>query len=105
MKKLIKVSTIPMSLNTFCRGQLKMLSQYYDVIAVSSPDSELQELKEREGVKTIAVPMERHISIFKDISSLLNMINVFRRERPDIVSNGCSTDSTTVSPRTECMNG
>ena len=85
MKKLIKVSTIPMSLNTFCRGQLKMLSQYYDVIAVSSPDSELQELKEREGVKTIAVPMERHISIFKDISSLLNMIKVFRRERPDIV--------------------
>ena len=85
MKKLIKVSTVPMSLNTFCRGQLKMLSQYYDVIAVSSPDSELQELKEREGVKTIAVPMERHISIFKDISSLLNMIKVFRRERPDIV--------------------
>src|SRR5574344_489110 len=85
MKKLIKVSTVPMSLNTFCRGQLRMLSQYYDVIAVSSPDSELQELKEREGVKTIAVPMERHISIFKDISSLLNMIKVFRRERPDIV--------------------
>lgn len=85
MKKLIKVSTVPMSLNTFCRGQLKMLSQYYDVIAVSSPDSELQELQEREGVNTIAVPMERHISIFKDISSLLNMIKVFRRERPDIV--------------------
>ena len=85
MKKLIKVSTIPTSLDTFCRGQLKMLSQYYDVIAVSSPDKELKIIHDREGVRTIVVAMERHISIFKDICSLLNMIKVFRRERPDIV--------------------
>ena len=85
MKKLIKVSTIPTSLDTFCMGQLKMLSQYYEVIAVSSPDKELKIIHDREGVRTIAVAMERHISIFKDICSLLNMIKVFRRERPDIV--------------------
>lgn len=84
-KKLIKVSTVPMSLDSFCRGQLRMLSQYYDVVAVSSPEPELKMIAEREGVRTIAVPMERHISLFKDLRSLWQMVRVFRREKPDIV--------------------
>ena len=45
-KKLIKVSTVPMSLDSFCRGQLQMLSQYYDVVAVSSPEPELKMIAE-----------------------------------------------------------
>lgn len=84
-KKLIKVSTVPISLDSFCRGQLQMLSQYYDVVAVSSPEPELKMIAEREGVRTIAVPMERHISLFKDLRSLWQMVRVFRREKPDIV--------------------
>lgn len=84
-KTLIKVSTVPMSLDSFCRGQLQMLSQYYDVVAVSSPEPELKMIAEREGVRTIAVPMERHISLFKDLRSLWQMVRVFRREKPDIV--------------------
>lgn len=85
MKKLIKISTVPQSLNGFCRGQLKMLSAYYEVVAVSSPEPELRMLEEREGVRTIAVPMERHISLLKDLRSLWRMVRVFRREKPDIV--------------------
>lgn len=84
-KKLIKVSTVPMSLDSFCRGQLQMLSQYYDVVAVSSPEPELKMIAEREGVRTIAVAMERHISLWKDLRSLWQMVHVFRREKPDIV--------------------
>lgn len=84
-KKLIKISTVPQSLNGFCRGQLKMLSAYYEVVAVSSPEPELRMIEEREGVRTIAVPMERHISLLKDLRSLWRMVRVFRREKPDIV--------------------
>ncbi len=84
-KKLIKASTVPTSLNTFCRGQLKMLSGHFEVVAISSPLKELDEIKKREGVRCIGVPMERHISIIKDIKSLLAMIRVFRKEKPDIV--------------------
>ena len=84
-KKLIKTSTIPLSLDVFCKGQLKMLSDYYEVVAVSSPDSELEIVANREGVRTITVPMERHISLFKDIKSLFRMIRVFKAEKPDIV--------------------
>ena len=84
-KKLIKTSTIPTSLDTFCKGQLKMLSEHFEVVAVSSPDKELKLIEEREGVRTIAVPMERHISIVNDLKSLYKMIRVFHREKPYIV--------------------
>ena len=54
-------------------------------MAVSSPDKELQEIEQREGVKTIAVPMERHISPLKDLKSLWKLVKVFRNEKPDMV--------------------
>lgn len=85
MIKIIRTSTVPMSLDTFCRGQLKMLSEHFEVVAVSSPDVELKTIEEREGVRTIAVAMERHISLLKDVKSLLQMIRVFQKEKPDIV--------------------
>ena len=74
-----------MSLDIFCKGQLKMLSDYFEVVAVSSPDSELDIIADREGIRTVAIPMERHISLFKDIKSLFMMIRVFKKEKPDIV--------------------
>lgn len=84
--KLIRVTTVPKSLNTFCRGLLKELKlEGFEVVAVSSPGEELNELAEREGVRTIAVPMERRISLFKDVKSLWQMWQVMRREKPDMV--------------------
>ena len=72
--KIIRVTTVPMSLNAFCKGMLKELSGKYEVVAVSSPGGDLEEVAKREGVKTIAVPMERHISLFKDLKALIKMI-------------------------------
>lgn len=84
-KKIIRISTVPESLETFCKGQLKWLSINYNIVAVSSPLPELNIIKEREMVKTIAVNMERHISLAKDLKSLLKMIWVFYKEKPTIV--------------------
>lgn len=85
MKKIIRISTVPISLNSFLEGFLKKLSIDYEVIALSSPLEELEIVEKREGVRTIGIPMERHISIFKDIVSLFRLIYVFAKERPDIV--------------------
>lgn len=84
-KKIIRASTIPVSLNSFCRGMLKELKEKYEVVAVSTPGPELIELAEREGVRTVAVPMERHISLWKDLVSLIRMVRVFMIERPAMV--------------------
>ncbi len=85
--KIIRASTVPESLDTFCRGLLSELQQEcgYEVVAVSSPGDRLDTLAAREGVRAIAVPMERHISPLKDLKSLWRLVRVFRRERPAMV--------------------
>lgn len=84
-KKIIRATTVPQSLNTFCKGMLRELSEKYEVVGVSSPDKALDEVAEREGVQVIAVPMERHISLVDDCKSLWRMWRVFRKEKPDMV--------------------
>lgn len=84
-KKIIRAATVPQSLSAFCNRVLKELSQEYEVIALSSPGETLDEVGRREGVRTIAVPMARHISLVSDLKSLWRMWGVMRRERPDMV--------------------
>lgn len=84
--KIIRTTTVPISLASFCKGLLDELQQEgYEVVAVSSPGEELDEFGQREGVRTIAVPMERRISPLSDFKSLWKMLRVMRRERPDMV--------------------
>lgn len=85
MLKFIRTSTIPASLENLLKGQLKMLSKYYNVLAVSSPGDDMETIEEREGVRTIAIPMERRISLIKDFISLIRLIVLFAKERPDMV--------------------
>ena len=84
--KIIRSTTVAESLG-FCRGLLRELREKdgYEVVAVSSPDWRLDEVAEREGVRTVAVPMERHISPLKDLKSLINLVRAFRKERPTMV--------------------
>ncbi len=84
-KKVIRISTIPLSLNLLLKGQLKMLSAEYEVVAVSSPGEELEEVARREGVRTVSVPIERHIAPFKDLVTLFRLVQLFRKERPWMV--------------------
>lgn len=87
MVKIIRTSTVPGSLAAFCRGLLRELQEQegYEVVAVSSPGTELDELGSREGVRTAAVAMERHISPWRDLKSLWRLVKVFRREQPAMV--------------------
>lgn len=84
-KKIIRATTVPMSLDAFCKGMLKKLSEKYEVIALSSAGEEMNVIAQREGVRTIAVPMERHISIWRDFKSLVKVVRVFSKEKPDMV--------------------
>lgn len=85
MIKIIRTTTVPSSLDTFCKDVLRKLSEKYEVVALSSPGEELTILAKREGVRTIAVPMERHISLWKDLKSLWMIINVLKKEKPTMV--------------------
>lgn len=83
--KLLRLTTVDTSLNTLLRGQLEYLNRSLEVIGVADDSGLLDEVSRREGVRTVAVPMHREISLRADIRSLWHLIRLFRRERPHIV--------------------
>lgn len=85
MKKLIRLTTADISLNLLLKGQLRFLNQYFEVVGVSSDTGLLKGVGEREGIRTIAVPMHREIALGADIVCLWKLYRLFRRERPDIL--------------------
>ncbi|MCH5318235.1 MAG: glycosyltransferase family 4 protein [Paramuribaculum sp.] len=86
MTKILLTSTVPQSLDCFCRGLfLELTDDEYDVAVSSSPGRELQEINRREGVRVYPVPMMRRIAPFSDILSLFKLIKVIRREKPLII--------------------
>ena len=83
--KIIRAVTVPQSLG-FCREvMIKMRAMGYDMVAVTSPGPELDELRDKDGFHCVEVPMQRHISIVNDLKSLMRMISVFRKEKPQVV--------------------
>lgn len=83
--KLLRITTVPMSISLLLKGQLRFLNQYFDVVAVTSNGNEIHDIIENEGIKVIQVPMEREISIFHDLRSFTRLISVFKSEKPDII--------------------
>lgn len=85
MKKLIRVTTADISLEGLLQGQLKYLNQYYEVVGLAADTGSLAKVAEREGIRTINVPMHREISLLSDLKCLWELIKIFRKERPNIV--------------------
>ncbi len=84
-KKIIRAVTVPQSL-CFCREvMLKMRAMGYNMMAVTSPGPELDDLRAKDGFHCVGVPMQRHVSIVSDLKSLVRMTGVFMKERPWVV--------------------
>ncbi|WP_295220387.1 glycosyltransferase family 4 protein [uncultured Chryseobacterium sp.] len=83
--KIIRTSTIPLSLDILLKGQLSFLSKKYEVVALSSNDENLKIVGQRECIRTISVEMKRKISILQDLKSFYHLYKVFKREKPVIV--------------------
>ena len=81
-EKLIRVTTADISLNSLLKGQLKFLNQYFDVIGVAKDTGVLKEVSEREGIRVVDAPLERPISLVKDIKGLWFLYRLFRKEKP-----------------------
>ena len=84
--KIVRCATVGTSLDTFCKGLLNELQEKgFEVIALSTPDKDLEQLGKREKVRTIGVQMQRHIAPVKDLISLFRLVRVFIKERPEMV--------------------
>ncbi|MFR9165367.1 MAG: glycosyltransferase family 4 protein [Dysgonomonas sp.] len=83
--KLIRTSTVPISLSILLNGQLAFLNKWFFVIGVSSPKAELSIVEQREGIETKGIEIKRNISPFNDLVALWHLYLYFRKEKPLIV--------------------
>ena len=83
--KLVRAVTVSQSVVFYTPIVEDLKQKGYEIISVSSPGPELQEVRDL-GIRAIEVPMERRISPFKDLFSLFMLVNVFRKEKPFMVN-------------------
>lgn len=83
--KLIRITTVPLSLDLLLSGQLNYINSLYDVTAVSSEDEYLKKIGVKESVKTFTIEMSRKITPIRDIVSVVKLFLFLKREKPLIV--------------------
>jgi glycosyltransferase involved in cell wall biosynthesis len=84
-KKLVRITTVPLSLDKILDGQLAFMNNHYEVIAVSSEKEYLTRCAKNEGVRFKHIEMTRKITPIKDFISLIKLISFLKKERPLII--------------------
>lgn len=86
MPKLIRVTTVPISLKLLIAGQMNYTkSQGWEVIMVSADGKEIDHIVKHEGVRHEVIPFTRKITPLTDLKCIWLLVQLFKKERPDIV--------------------
>jgi len=86
MPKLVRITTVPISLLVLLKGQMKHMSEHgFEVTMISSPGEEVPKLLEQEKCAHIPMMLTRKITPFQDVKSLIQLTRVLKKIKPDIV--------------------
>jgi glycosyltransferase involved in cell wall biosynthesis len=84
-KTLLRITTVPLSLDKLLEGQLHFMNDYFNVIAVSSDKEYLKKIGKREKVETFHLEMTRQITPIKDIIAVIKLFFFILKTKPYIV--------------------
>jgi glycosyltransferase involved in cell wall biosynthesis len=85
MKKLIRITTVPMSLEKLLENQARFFRSSYDITLISSDEESLKEIARSQGVKFFHLDLTRKITLLQDLRCLIILVIYLRKERPDYV--------------------
>ncbi len=83
--KLIRITTIPLSLQKLLEGQLRFMSDYFEVTVISSEKEKLEAYAKEEGVNFYYTHLTRKITPFQDVLAIIKLFFYFRKVKPAIV--------------------
>lgn len=84
-QKLIRITTVPISLDKLLVGQLQFMNTYYEVIATSSEKEYLKRVGEKEKVSTFHLEMTREITPTQDFLAVIKLYRFLKINKPLIV--------------------
>lgn len=83
---MIRITTVPISLKLLLTGQMRyMRERSFEVLMISADGKERAEVIAAEQCPHRVVPMTRAITPWQDLKCLFALIQIFRKEKPDIV--------------------
>ncbi|WP_431471801.1 glycosyltransferase family 4 protein [Nonlabens sp. SCSIO 43208] len=83
--KLVRITTVPISLEKLLEGQLQYMSKDFNLHIISSNEKYLKKIAQREDVTYTTIGLTRKITPIRDLIALFKMIRVFYKLRPNIV--------------------
>lgn len=85
MKKLIRITTVPLSLEKLLENQGQYFKAFYDITFISSNPEQLKQTAEKQGVSYFPLEMTRKITPLQDLRCLIQLYHFLRKEKPLIV--------------------
>lgn len=83
--KLVRITTIPLSLEKLLEGQLTFMNGHFEVTAVASEKERLEKYGRDNGVDTFHLEMTREITPGKDLKALFKLYKYLKKNKPEIV--------------------
>ena len=85
MKKLIRITTVPLSLEKLLEDQGQFFRRYYTITYISSQKERLKKVAEQQGVEHFPLDLTRKITPLKDLKALYRLFRFLQKYRPEIV--------------------
>lgn len=86
MPKLLRITTVPLSLKLLLAGQMKYMKENgWDVVMVSADGREIPQVLKAEDCRHEIIPFTRKITPLQDLICLWQLYSLIKREQPDIV--------------------
>ncbi len=86
MPKLLRITTVPLSLHKLLEGQFTFMQKNgFDVYLASGPGKETTQVEKNTGIKVHTLPLNRQINPIKDLKALWATYRLIKQLKPDIV--------------------
>ncbi len=85
MKKLIRITTIPISIEKLLENQPRFFSKYFNLTLVSSDEKQLAKVASDQGVQYFPLEITRKITPLQDLRCLVRLVRFLRQEKPHFV--------------------
>ena len=83
--KLIRITTVPISLEKLLEGQLGFMQTHFEVTAISADKENLEALGVAENYPTYHIEMTRQITPLADLKAVFKLYKYLKKEKPTIV--------------------
>jgi len=85
VKKLIRITTITVSIEKLLENQPRFFSKYFNITLISSDEKKLAKIALDQGVEYFPLEITRKITPFKDLKCLVELVIFLRQEKPHFV--------------------